>query len=114
MKVKKYDDNTFNIHYEIGDLVMVKHNPKFGAPSEKENIWGKVTKVAGKPLTAKLTIDTENGNIEDFVWNIKPANEEGKLLSKEEIFSKAQVIEMIQVKLDTINESKKILKFTDI
>ena len=114
MKVKKYDDNTFNIHYEIGDLVVVKHNPKFGAPSEKEDMWGKVTKVAGKPLTAKLSVETENDKIEEFVWNIKPANEEGKLLTKEEIFSKAHVVEMIQVKLDTINENKKILKFTDI
>ena len=114
MKIKKYDDNTFNIQYDVGDIVKVHHNVKFGEASKDEDKWGKITKITGKPLTAKLDIETVDEKIQVFVWNVKPADEEGKLLTKEEIFSKAHVVEMIQVKLDSINESKKILKFTDI
>ena len=114
MKVKKYDDDTFNIHYEIGDIVKIKHNPKFGENDKDEDRWGKVVRIVGKPLTAKLIIEPiETDKIEAFVWNVKPVDEEGKILPKEEIMKKAKVVEMIQVNLQ-INESKKIIKFTDI
>ena len=113
MRVKKYDDDTFNIHYEVGDYVKVKHNPKFGDPDDKEEKWGRVVKVIGKPLTAKLIIDVDD-EIQSFAWNVKPADEEGNILSKEDILKKGKVVEMIQVKLSNINESTKIIKFTDI
>ena len=44
MKVKKYSDDTFNIHYEVGDYVKVKHNSKFGDPDKTEEMWGKIIK----------------------------------------------------------------------
>ncbi len=115
MKVKKYDDNTINIHYEIGDYVKVKHNLKFGSPDEKENKWGRVVKVIGKPLTAKLMIETDKGNIESFVWNVKPTDEDGNLLNKEEIIEQSKVVETLDFNLDVINDNnKKIIKFSEI
>ena len=115
MKIKKYDDDTINIHYEVGDYVKVKHNVKFGNPDEREDKWGKIIRVVGKPLTAKLIIETEDENIESFVWNVKPTDEEGNLLTNKEILKIGKVVEMIQINLNTINENyKKIIKFSDI
>ena len=114
MKVKKYDDDTYNIHYEVGDYVRIKHNPKLGDTKETEDMWGKVIKVIGKPLTAKLVIEVKD-KIESFAWNVKPTDDKGNLLSKEQILSGGKVVEMIQINLIPINESnKKIIKFTDI
>jgi ribosomal protein L21E len=114
MKVKKYSDDTFNIHYEVGDYVKIKHNPKFGDPDEAEEKWGKVIKVVGKPLTAKLVIEVDD-EVQSFAWNVKPTDKDGNILSKEDILKQGKVVEMIQVDLSPINESnKKIIKFTDI
>lgn len=114
MRVKKYDDDTFNIHYEVGDYVKVKHNPKFGESDKTEEMWGKIIKIIGKPLTAKLVIEVQN-KIEAFVWNVKPTDDEGNILSKEDILKQGKVVEMIQANLSSINESNtKIIKFTDI
>jgi hypothetical protein len=115
MKIKKYDDNTINIQYEIGDYVKVKNNPKYGNYNEKEDKWGKIIKIIGKPLTAKLIILTDNGNIESFVWNVKPSDEDGNLLNKEEIIERSKVVEVLDLNLNIINENnKKIIKFSEI
>jgi hypothetical protein len=115
MKIKKYDDNTINIQYEIGDYVKIKHNPKFGNPDDKEDKFGKIIKVVGKPLTAKLIISTDKGNIESFVWNVKPADEDGNILNKEEIIEQSKVVEKLDFNLNIINDNnKKIIKFSEI
>jgi ribosomal protein L24 len=113
MKVKKYSDDTFNIIYEINDYAIIQNNPKYGNITEDEGKWGKVIKIMGKPMTAKLTLEGEDGLTEAYVWNVQPTNKNGKVLLKEEIFKIAKVMEMLN--LTIVNESNaKIIKFSNI
>jgi hypothetical protein len=116
MIIKKYFDDTYNIQYQIGDYVKVKNNPKFGEADDSEEKWGEVKFISGKPLTAKLTIETEDGEtIEQYIWNVKPTDENGNLLTDDETFNLAAVVESIDYNLELINENNsKIIKFSDI
>ena len=110
MVVKKYTDGTYNIYYEVGDFVKVKDISKYG---EQENtnakMWGEVIKVQGKPLTAKLIIDTEKGQIEEYVFNVIPTCSYGDELSEDEILENETVTEK---KIEE-KDYKKIIKFED-
>jgi len=110
MVVKKYSDGTYNIFYEAGDFVKVKDISRYG-DQEMDNaqMWGEVIKVDGKPLTAKLTIDTQNGQIEEYVFNVKPVNEEGEELTEDDILENETVTER---KIQS-EDYKKIIKFKD-
>lgn len=116
MKVKIYFDNTFNMQYEVGDYVKIQNNPKFGPENNDEGKWGEVISISGKPLTAKLTIETEDGEkIENYVWNVKPTNENGEILSDDQIFNYSTIVEKLDFELETINENNRtIIKFSDL
>jgi hypothetical protein len=108
MVVKKYSDGTYNIFYEVGDFVKVKDISRYG-DQEMGNaqMWGEVIKVEGKPLTAKLIIDTQDSQIEEYVFNVKPSNDEGEELTEEEILENETVTER---KIE-MEDYKKIIKF---
>lgn len=72
-------------------------------------MWGEVLKVEGKPLTAKLIINTESGQIGEYVFNVLPVNSEGTELSEEEILANETVTEK---KIEP-KDYKKIIKFED-
>ena len=85
MVVKKYSDGTYNIFYEKGDFVKIKDISKYGqTENENAQMWGEVLKVEGKPLTAKLIINTDKGQIGEYVFNVSPVNGEGVELTEEE------------------------------
>ena len=110
MVVKKYADGTYNIFYDKGDFVKVKDVTQYG---ETENanaqMWGEVLKVEGKPLTAKLIINTEKGQIEEYVFNVVPVCPEGDELTDKEILDNEAVTE----KKIVPNDYKRIIKFED-
>jgi len=110
MIVKKYSDGTYNIFYEVGDFVKVKDISKYGE-QENENaaMWGEVLKVQGKPLTAKLIINTEKGQIEEYVFNVKPTCSKGEELTEEEILANETITEK---KIEE-KDYKTIIKFED-
>jgi len=110
MVVKKYSDGTYNIFYEKGDFVKVKEISKYGQQeNENAQAWGEVLKVEGKPLTAKLIINTEKGQISEYVFNVLPVNKEGIDLTEEDILSHETVMER-----EIVPENyKKIIKFSD-
>lgn len=110
MVVKKYSDGTYNIFYEKGDFVKIKDTSKYGDQEiENAQMWGEVIKVEGKPLTAKLIIDTEDGQIEEYVFNVVPTNDEGEELTEEEILENETITEK---KIEP-KDYKKIIKFSD-
>lgn len=109
MKIKIYHDKTYNIFYEIGDYVKIKHDKKLR--SDDKPLWGQVTKINGKPLTAKLTIDTNKGIIDEYVWNIIPVTEDGTEITHEQLFKIIPVTESL-FDLSDIND-KKIIKFNE-
>lgn len=108
MVVKKYSDGTYNIFYEKGDFVKIKDTSKYGDQEiENAQMWGEVIKVEGKPLTAKLIIDTEDGQIEEYVFNVKAVNDQGEELTDDDILKNEVVNEK------TIKDYKKIIKFSE-
>lgn len=110
MVVKKYADGTYNIFYEVGDFVKVKDISKYGEQeNENAQMWGEVIKVEGKPLTAKLIIDTGEGQIGEYVFNVLPVNNEGVELTEEEILANETVTER---KIEE-TDYKTIIKFED-
>ena len=110
MIVKKYADGTYNIFYDKGDFVKVKDTTQYG---EMENanakMWGEILKVEGKPLTAKLIINTEKGQIEEYVFNVVPVCSKGEELTEKEILENETVTERKIVSQDY----KMIIKFED-
>jgi hypothetical protein len=110
MVVKKYSDGTYNIFYEMGDFVKVKDVSKYGEQDiENAQMWGEVTKVEGKPVTAKLTIDTKNGQISEYVFNVIPVNKDGEELTEDQILKNETITER---KIEP-KDYKKIIKFQD-
>lgn len=110
MIVKKYLDGTYNIFYGKGDFVKIKDIGKYGDQEiENAQMWGEVLKVEGKPLTAKLIINTENGQIEEYVFNVLPVNQKGEELTEEEILENERVTER---KIES-KDYKAIIKFED-
>ena len=110
MVVKKYSDGTYNIFYEKGDFVKIKDVSKYGEQENKNaQMWGEILKVEGKPLTAKLIINTEKGQIGEYVFNVLPVNSEGTELTEEEILANETVTEK---KIEP-QDYKKIIKFED-
>jgi hypothetical protein len=110
MVVKKYSDGTYNIFYEKGDFVKIKDISKYGQQEiENAQMWGEVIKVEGKPLTAKLIIDTGDGQISEYVFNVLPVNAEGVELTEEEILDNETVTER---KIEQ-KDYKTIIKFKD-
>lgn len=110
MIVKKYADGTYNIFYEVGDYVKVKETSKYGeGEMENANKFGEVVKVTGNPVTAKLTIDIEDGQIEEYVFNVVPSNEEGEVLTQEDISKNETITE----KKYSEKDYKKIIKYND-
>jgi len=110
MVVKKYSDGTYNIFYDKGDFVKIKDISKYGEQEiDNAQMWGEVLKVEGKPLTAKLIINTENGQIEEYVFNVMPVNKKGEELTEEEILENETVTEK---KIEP-KDYKKIIKFED-
>jgi len=110
MVVKKYADGTYNIFYEVGDFVKIKDVTKYGqTDNENAEMWGEILKVEGKPITAKLIINTENGQVSEYVFNVLPVNEEGVALSEEEILANETVTEKKKVHIDY----RKVIKFED-
>ena len=99
MKIKIYHDKTYNIYYDENDYVKIIKN----------NIWGKVIKITGRPITAKLTIQTDNGIIEEYVWNVIPVTEDGTDITKEQLFKMIPVNESINID----NNDGKTIKFND-
>ena len=99
MKIKIYHDKTYNIYYDVNDYVKVKKN----------NIWGQVVKITGKPITAKLTIDTDNGIIDEYVWNVIPVTEDGTDITKEQLFKMIPIDESVIIDNNVI----KIIKYND-
>lgn len=99
MKIKIYHDKTYNIYYDINDYVKIIKN----------NIWGKVINITGKPITAKLTIETISGIVEEYVWNVIPVTENGTDITKEQLFKIIPVNESIIID----NNDGKIIKFND-
>jgi hypothetical protein len=99
MKVKKYKDGTFNIFYEVGDMVKVVDNDKYST-KKSENIgkWGEIVKMKGNPVTAKLTIDVDGGQIEEFVWNVIPSDESGNEIPSEDLDKIQPVREGLRIK----------------
>ena len=110
MVVKKYTDGTYNIFYEVGDFVKIKDISKYG---EQENdnaqMWGEVLKVQGKPLTAKLIIDTDKDQVEEYVFNVIPTCSKGDELTEEEILKNETITEK---KIEE-KDYRKIIKFED-
>lgn len=103
MKVKRYKDGTLNIFYDVGDMVKVVDNDKYSSKkTENEGLWGEVTKIKGKPVTAKLTIDTKSGEIEEFVWNVIPVDEMGNEIPKDELSE-----------FQSVKESRRIKRFNE-
>lgn len=110
MVVKKYSDGTYNIIYDKGDYVKIKKVSKYGGkPLDNADIWGEITNITGNPLTSKLTINTENGQIEEYSFNVVPSNEEGVELTDEEILNN----EVISEKIIKNTDYKNIIKFKD-
>ena len=109
MIVKKYSDGTYNILYEPGDFVKIKEKSEYG-DSDLPNAdkWGEVVKVTGKPVTAKLTIDTEDGQVEQYVFNVIPVDNDGVELTEEQILSNSDISET-----NKITDYKNIIKFDD-
>lgn len=99
MKIKIYHDKTYNIFFDEGDFVRVK--------DKKE--WGEVVKVTGKPITAKLTIKTDKGLIDEYVWNVIPVTDEGIDITKEQLFKMIPIDESVVID----NNDRKIIKFKD-
>lgn len=103
MKLKTYKDGTFNIFYEVGDMVKVVDNDKYSTKkSENVGKWGDITKIKGKPVTAKLTIDVDGGEIEEYVWNVVPVDEDGNEIPKDKM-----------KELQSVKESKRIKRFDE-
>jgi hypothetical protein len=100
MKIKIYHDKTYNIFFEEGDYVKVK----------KDNDFGKVLKVIGRPITAKLIIETDKGQIEHYVWDVVPVTEEGIDITQEQLFKMIPVTESFDISNNTDN---KIIKFNE-
>ena len=99
MKIKKYKDGTFNIFYEVGDIVKVIDNDKYSTKkSENVGKWGDVSRVKGNTVTAKLTIDVDGGEIEEYVWNVVPVDEEGNEIPKEKLMDFQTIKEGIKIK----------------
>lgn len=111
MKIKIYHDKTFNIFYEKGDFVKIKENEKYGKP-ENVGLWGSISKVTGKPITAKLTINTEKGTVEEYVWNVVPVDETGKEITEKQLFEMVPVKESKNYEID-LSSDRKILKFQE-
>jgi len=110
MVVKKYSDGTYNIFYEKRDFVKIKDISKYGQQeNQNAQMWGEVFKVEGKPLTAKLIINTEKGQIEEYVFNVLPVDSSGVELTEEEILSNETVTER---KIED-GDYKMIIKFED-
>lgn len=108
MVVKKYSDGTYNIFYDKGDFVKVKDTTKYGeAENDNAQAWGEVLKVEGNPITAKLIINTEKGQIEEYVFNVVPTCSKGDELTEEEILANESVTERKIEKEDYIT----IIKF---
>lgn len=108
MNVKKYADGTYNIIYETGDYVKVKEKTKYSDDvSKNANKWGEIVKIIGKPITAKLTINIGDGEIDEYVFNVKPVNENGEELTEEQILQNTQITEEIK------RDYKNIIKFND-
>ena len=101
MKIKIYNDKTYNIFYDNGDYVKLK--------KEKGTVWGKVIKVTGKPITAKLTIETKDGVIDEYVWNVIPTTEDGTEITRDQLFEMIPVEESYSI--DNIDRT--IIKFND-
>ena len=99
MKIKTYKDGTFNIFYEVGDIVKIIDNDKYSTKkSENVGKWGDVSRVKGNPVTAKLTIDVDGGEIEEYVWNVVPVDEEGNEIPKEKLMDFQTIKEGIKIK----------------
>ena len=111
MKIKIYNDKTFNIFYEKGDFVKIIKNEKYGKP-ENIDLWGEVLKVTGKPITAKLTINTEKGEIEEYVWNVVPVDEKGVEITKDQLFKMVPVKENKNYEIEMFSD-RTILKFKE-
>lgn len=110
MIVKRYADGTYNIIYEKGDHVKVKDVSKYGEQeNEHAKEWGEVVSVSGNPLTAKLLINTDDGQIEEYVFNVVPTDENGNELTEEQIMENETISE---TKIDPIHY-KQILKFNE-
>ena len=110
MVVKKYADGTYNIFYEVGDFVKVKDTSQYGEQEiDNAKMWGEVIKVQGKPLTAKLIINTEQGQIEEYVFNVVPTCKEGDELTEGEILANETITE----KKVEDKDYKIIIKFED-
>jgi hypothetical protein len=110
MNVKKYTDGTYNIFYEVGDFVKIKDISKYGEQSiDNAQMWGEILKVDGKPLTAKLSINTKKGQIEEYVFNVIPVNNKGEELTEEQILSNSTITETI-IKPENY---KNIIKFNN-
>jgi len=99
MKIKIYNDKTYNIFYDNGDYVKL---------SKDKSIWGKVVKVTGRPITAKLTIETEKGIIDEYVWNVIPVTDDGVEITKDQLFEMIPVTESFTDTKDT-----RIIKFNE-
>jgi hypothetical protein len=102
MKIKIYNDETFNIFYEIGDFVKIKD----------DNNWGEVVRISGKPITAKLSINTDDGEIDEYVWNVVPVDENGVEITKEQLFKMIPVKENKNYKIEMFSD-RTILKFEE-
>jgi len=109
MKIKIYNDKTFNIFYEKGDFVKIKENEKYSKP-ENVGLWGEVIKLTGKPLTGKLTIKVDDKEIEEYVWNVVAVDEDGKEITKEQLFKMVPVKENYEIDMSI---DRKILKFEE-
>lgn len=101
MKIKTYKDGTFNIFYEVGDIVKIIDNDKYSTKkSENVGKWGYISRIKGKPVTAKLTIEADGGEIEEYVWNVVPVDEEGNEIPKDKF-----------VEFQSVKESRRIKRF---
>ena len=103
MKIKIYNDKTYNIFYDNGDYVKVK--------KEKGSVLGRVIKITGRPITAKLTIETKDGVIDEYVWNVVPVTEDGIEITKDQLFKIVPVTESIYHAID--NNDRTIIKFNE-
>ena len=101
MKIKIYKDDTYNVFFEKGDFVKVKHNPKFPSPKSKEGTWGKVTKTQ-KTINTKVLFEKGKEKFEEYPWNLVAADSNGKVIPESQLFE-----------LSPIKESKEVIEFSE-
>jgi hypothetical protein len=114
MIVKKYYDGSYNLQYEVGDLVRINPKKKYGMDDTFQPFFGKIVKMMGKPLTAKLFLENDGKKAQSFAWDVSPCDENGQPLTQEQILETGKITESFNLNIDISQSDNSIIKFSDL